>query len=49
MLTLQHHKWYKAMILKLEQALESSGGLVKRQIAWPYFAEFLFQQVWGRF
>lgn len=43
MLTLQHHKWYKVMILKLEQASESSGGLVKRQTAEPYFLEFQFQ------
>lgn len=43
-LTLQHHKWYKAMVLKLEQVSESSRGLV-----WPHFPEFLFQHVWGRF
>ena len=28
MLMLQHHKWYKAMILKFDLASESSGGLV---------------------
>lgn len=29
------------MIVKLEQAAESSGGHIKRQIAWPYFPEFV--------